>query len=135
MNYLIRKAVTLLVLQLLISAFAANGQDSRPLRTRIQKAHPPAVEDAKDWKNPYLVVYGDGIYIVGVTVPEYNVPVDTVPAFLERLPDSAWPFGLIVAVQDESIEAYGDGPRVEVNRTKLLKLLDDLGIPVDRWPA
>jgi hypothetical protein len=138
MKRMTRRAVAVLGLQLVFSAFAAGGQDSRPLRSRIPKGNPSqcfGVQESSDWKNPYLVVYADGIHIVGVTVAEYHVPVDTVPAFLERLPDSAWPCGLIVAVQDESIEAYGDGPRVEANRTKLLKLLGNLGIEVDGWPA
>ena len=52
---------------------------------------------------------------------------------LERLPASAWPYGLVVAVQDIGIlSGKTDLAHIEANRTKLLNLLKELGIAVDR---
>jgi hypothetical protein len=114
------------------------AQPALPLRQRIPKADPGKyhqIQDGKDWKNPYIVVHRDGFEIVGVTPAEHLIPVELVGSELERLPDSAWPYGLVVAVQDNSLlSSSGDLPQIRANRGKLLQLLKRLGITADRWP-
>jgi hypothetical protein len=113
-------------------------QTSQSLQSRIPKPNPKkyhSVQVATDWKNPYLMVRRDGIEIVGMTTVGQSIPVDSVPGALKGLPDSAWPYGLVVAVQDIGIRAPGDTPRIEANRKGLLTLLKKLGIAVDRWPS
>ncbi len=114
------------------------AQPALPLRQRIPKADPGKyhqIRDGKDWKNPYLVVRHDGVEIVGVTPAARPAPVETIGSKLARLPDSAWPYGLVVAVQDVSIlGSPADLPQVEANRVKLLQLLKKLGITADLWP-
>jgi hypothetical protein len=111
----------------------------RSLKERIPEPDPKkfhSVQDAMDWKNPYLVVRRDGIEIVGMTPVGRAVAVESVPGVLERLPGSAWPYGLVVAVQDVGIlSGEADLANIETNRTKLLNLLKELGIAVDRWPS
>jgi hypothetical protein len=105
---------------------------------RIPKHDPKkyhAVQDAKDWKNPYLVVRRDGIEIIGMTAVGQAIPVDSVPGVLKGLPDSAWPYGLVVAVQDIGVVSIGDLPRIEANRKRLLMLLNKLAVVVDLWPS
>ena len=64
------------------------------------------------------------------------ISVESVPVTLEKLPDSAWPYGLVVAVQDMGILSREKDPAlIEANRAKLLNLLKELGIAVDRWPS
>jgi hypothetical protein len=115
------------------------GADFSTLRDRIPKPDPKkyhSVQDAKDWRNPYLIVRPDGIEIGGNTHVGQTITVASVPAALERLPDSAWPYGLVVAVQDVGLLAgETDIPLIEANRTKLLQVLRKLGILVDPWPA
>jgi hypothetical protein len=90
----------------------------------------------EDWKNPYLIVRRDGIEIAGITPVGLAIAVESVPRVLERLPDSAWPYGLIVVVHDIGIlSGKTDLACIEVNRTKLLNLLKELGVAVDRWPS
>lgn len=128
---------------LVIHSVSANPmawtQSTHSLRSRISKADQKkyhSIRDGKDWKNPYLVIGGDGIYILGVTAAEKSISLEAVESTLERLPDSAWPYGLVVAVQDASIiSGEGELPRIEANRKKLLKLLKKLGVTVDRWPS
>jgi hypothetical protein len=113
-------------------------QTLQSLQSRIPKPNPKkyhAVQVATDWKNPYLVVRRDGIEIVGKTAAGQSTPIDSVPEVLKGLPDSAWPYGLVVAVQDIGIRAPGDTPRIEANRKGLPTLLKKLGIAVDRWPS
>ncbi len=131
--------VGLFLAQLGATAHIACTQTSRSLQNRIPKRDPKkyhSVQDAKDWKNPYLIVRRDGIEILGITPVGRAIAVQSVPGTLERLPDSVWPYGLVVAVQDIGIlSGTSDLARIEANRTKLLNLLKELGIAVDRWPS
>ena len=129
--------VGLLLAQLVAAAHIGFTQTSRSLENRIPKPDPKkyhSVQDAKDWKNPYLIVRRDGIEIVGMTPVGRAITVESVPGVLERLPASAWPYGLVVAVQDIILSGKTDLAHIEANRTKLLNLLKELGIAVDRWP-
>lgn len=113
-------------------------QTLQSLQRRIPKPDPKkyhAVRVATDWKNPYLIVRRDGIEIVGITAVGQSTGVDSIPGVLKGLPDSAWPYGMVVAVQDIGIRTPGDTPRIEANRKALLTLLKKLGIAVDRWPS
>jgi hypothetical protein len=135
---------TTLVVGILLAQFLAAvdigcAQTARTLRERIPKPDPTkyqSVRDGVDWKNPYLIVRPDGVVILGMTPAAQTITVESVPAVLQKLPDAAWPYGLIVAVQDVGIVGgITDTPRIDANRTKLLKLLKELDVAVDRWPA
>jgi hypothetical protein len=127
-----------LVAQLVASTSIGWTQTPQFLQNRIPKPDRKkyhAVQDAKDWRNPYLIVRRDGIEIVGMTTVGQAIPVDSVPRVLKGLPDSAWPYGLVVAVQDIGLVSEGDPPRIEANRKRLLMLLKKLAITVDLWPS
>ncbi len=126
------------IAQLVASTLFGWAQTPLSLQNRIPKPDPKkyhAVQDAKDWKNPYLIVRRDGVEIVGMTAVGQAIPVDSVPIVLKGLPESAWPYGLIVAVQDIGLVSEGDPPRIEANRKRLLMLLKNHAIAVDRWPS
>jgi len=114
-------------------------QTASSLQNRVPRSDPKhydSVRDAKHWKNPYLVVHPYGIEIIGITPFGQEITVDSVKQVLERLPNSAWPYGLVVAVQDAGVVSLKtDKARIEANRIKLLKLLKELGITVERWPS
>lgn len=95
-----------------------------------------AIREAKDWKNPYLIVQPDGIEIVGVTTPGHPIAVDSVRGALEALADSAWPYGLVVAVQDAGITSSMQvAPQIRRNQAKLVNTLRKLGVTVEFWPS
>ena len=101
-------------------------QTCHALQSRIAKPDPTkyyAIRDAKDWKNPYLIVRRDGVELVGITPLGQSTRVEAIPGLLERLPNSAWPYGLVVAVQDIGVISQGERTRIETNRTRLLQLL------------
>jgi hypothetical protein len=131
--------VGLLLTQLVAAACIGCTPTSRSLQDRIPEADSKryhSVQDAKGWKNPYLIVRRDGIEIVGMTPVGQAISVESVPGTLEKLPDSAWPYGLVVAVQDIGIlSGRTDPTRIKANRAKLLNLLKELGIAVNRWPS
>jgi len=128
-----------LLAQLVAAVGIGCAQASRSLQDRIPKSDPKkyhSVRDATGWKNPFLIVRCDGVGISGINPTGRAIAVEFVRGVLERLPDSAWPYGLVVAVQEVGVlSGKTDLPRIEANRTKLLKLLKELGIAVDRWPS
>lgn len=119
--------------------WSVSAQTSHSLRQRIPKANPEkyrAIRDGKDWKNPMLVVRPEGIEVVGITPAAQAIPAESVPDKLEHLPDSGWPYGLIVMVSDAGIVSSAKvRPRLHANRAKLLKILKAHGIAVDLWPS
>jgi hypothetical protein len=114
-------------------------QSSHSLQSRIPKPDPKkyhAIQDGQDWRNPELVVRPEGIEVVGITPAGEAIPAESVLDKLEHLPDSAWPYGLIVMVSDAGIVSSSSvQPRIQANRAKLLKILKAHGIAVDLWPS
>jgi hypothetical protein len=133
-----RTLVMIFVTSLLASLLTVWAQTS-PLKDRIPKPDPKkyqAVRDAKDWQNPILIVRAEGIEVLVVTPPAHGIPAESVPDVLEHLPDSAWPYGLVVMVADTGVlGSRKEIPHINANRTKLLKILKGLGIAVELWPS
>jgi hypothetical protein len=111
-----------------------------PLKNRIPPPDPNkyrSVRDARDWQNPFLMVRANGIDarpISPATESPTMSPADVV-AYLEKLPSIAWPYGLVVAVQENGIRAPGDDARIKSNREELVRLLEEAGIKVDPWSS
>jgi hypothetical protein len=133
-----RLLLVIFVVQFLAAILTASAQTSSPLRSRISKPDPKkyqAIRDEQDWKNPKILVRPTGIEVIGITPPAQGIPAESVPDVLEHLPDSAWPYGLVVAVSDiDLLSSRKDMPRIDANRTKLLKILKRHGVIVDLWP-
>jgi len=100
-----------------------------PLKHRIPPPDPNkyrSVRDARDWQNPYLMVQANGINArpIGATTEAPTMSPGDVVAYLEKLPSIAWPYGLVVAVQENGIRAPGDDARIKRNREELARLLE-----------
>lgn len=136
-----RKSLAAICMIYLVASLSIGwGQTSRTLRDRIPKPDPEKyhnirIRNSKDWKNPYLVVLPDGIEVLGVTQAGHPIATESVAGVLETLPDSAWPYGLVVAVQDNGIVSQEDAARIQANRIKLVELLGKEGVSVDFWPS
>jgi len=110
------------------------------LKNRIPPPDPNkyrSVRDARDWQNPYLMVRANGIDarpISAATETPTMSPADVV-AYLEKLPSMAWPYGLVVAVQENGVRAPGDDARIKRNREELVRLLEEAGVRVNLWPS
>ena len=110
------------------------------LKNRIPPPDPNkyrSVRDARDWQNPYLMVRANGIDarpISAATETPTMSPADVV-AYLEKLPSMAWPYGLVVAVQENGVRAPGDDARIKRNREELVRLLEEAGVRVSLWPS
>lgn len=118
------------------------GTNLSPLKNRISSPDPSkyrSIKDAYNWLNPYLIVETSGIQarpIRGNPDIQTMSPQEAV-AYLEQLPSTAWPYGLVVAVQENGVRAVGgsDDARINKNRDDLLRLLREAGVQVDLWPS
>jgi hypothetical protein len=124
-----------------MSMESANNVVASPLKNRISPPDPnkySSVGDARDWQNPYLIVQSKGI----VDARPISAAMEAVPmspgdvvAYLEKLPSIAWPYGLVVAVQENSLRNPGDNVPIKRNSEELVRLLEKAGIKVDPWPS
>jgi hypothetical protein len=110
------------------------------LKNRIPAADPTTyrrVQDARDWQNPYLVVYANGIDArpISVATEAPRMAPPEVVGYLEKLPSIAWPYGLVVAVQESGLRAPGDDARIRRNVEELERLLTEAGVKVELWPS
>jgi hypothetical protein len=141
--------ITITVLLLCVISSGASPQTTqRPtpsgltLKARIprpKRSVYTAVRDGRDWKNPYLIAVEDGVE-VRKSGDDYSAPVVSVAEvvrFLEDLPKSAWPYGLVVAVEEGSVCCrYPDGEtKMRANQMDLMRRLKRAGIAVSRWPS
>ena len=130
--------VGLCIVQVAASTLAVFAQ-GLPLSARIPKPDPKKYQgilDAKDWKNPQLIVRSTGIEVIGVTPAGSGIAVDSVLDALGHLPDSAWPYGLVVAISDTGLRgSKNENAPIHANRVKLLRILKQHSIAVERWPS
>jgi hypothetical protein len=130
-----------LALLLILSLFAVPGLTiARVQREQLDpRIKPPvtekyrAVQDAKDWLNPYLVVCADGVHLTAHKQTSL-VPTQNLRAALVKLPLEAWPYGRVVAVQDCSIVAPADRDRGE-RIAEVEALLKPLKLMIEKWPS
>jgi hypothetical protein len=124
----------------------ANTKQRYPSVSSLKARIPPpkrnvysAVRDATNWKNPFLIAEEDGIE-VRKNGDDYAAPVVSVEQamrLLEDLPKSAWPYGLVVGVEQQSVCCrYSDGEaRIRASRVDLVRRLNRAGIVVSLWPS
>jgi hypothetical protein len=78
------------------------------------------VRSGKVWQNPYLIVKPDGLWLLDVSNNEERpLRPDQVLSALAALPDSAWPDGRVVAVQ-EIAGGNSDADRTAMRRNRAI---------------
>ena len=91
----------------------------------------------KNWRNPYLIVREDGIGLLDLANNEIHIlKPDEIPAVLAALPDSAWPYGRVVAIQESGV-AGSDAGKVQIrkNRALLAGTLEALKVAITWVPS
>lgn len=67
------------------------------------------MKDYKGWRNPYLIVRNNGVWLLDVADNEERlVKSDELTLVLAGLPDTAWPYGRVVAVQESAVKGSPD---------------------------
>jgi hypothetical protein len=91
--------------------------------------------DYRNWRNPYLIVRKDGVGLLDVANDEQHlIKLEDLTQALAQLPASAWPYGRVVAVQENGVRATGDDVLIRKNRGIVLGTLEGLHVLVSVGP-
>ena len=95
------------------------------------------MRDMKGWRNPYLIIRTDGVGVLDVANNEQQViDPNKLPEILANLPPSAWPYGRVVAVQENIvIGSEEDRAHIRKNRALVAGTLADLHVLINWVPA
>lgn len=119
-----------------------------PSKTRYM-----AVHSLSTWENPYLTVQGGMVTLhvlmadantsslgeggmlrpVGARRRNLDVRVSDLPAALNAIPENAWPYGRVIAVEEAHEIPVKARPEVRRNVETVLKTLGDLGVVAYEW--
>lgn len=120
------------------SAAVSQQPDPAVQLQQIPTANPGEYEkiNVRSWKNPYLIVKPDSIALLDVANHEEKLlKPEELPAALARLPQSAWPYGRVVAVAvSETAASEDDKARLRKNRALVAGTLKDMQIWVNYVP-
>ncbi len=106
----------------------------------IPAADPAKFHDArvaKSWKNPYLIVKADGVALLDVANNEEHIMhPNELTQKLAQLPDSAWPYGRVVAVT-EAAPNNSDHDKAEIRKNKAIVAgtLEGMHVAINWIPA
>lgn len=76
------------------------------------------IQDMKSWRNPYLIIRTDGVALYdSADSAEILLKTDELIPALAKLPASNWPYGRVVAVQENGARA-SEADAVEIRRNK-----------------
>ncbi|MGP8225536.1 MAG: hypothetical protein ACLQGT_05210 [Terracidiphilus sp.] len=112
-----------------------------------------AIPSLSEWENPYLTVQ-QNIATLHVTQADANpsqlgtggmlrpvsarrqdltVRVSDLPAALDAVPESSWPYGRVVAIEEAHDTPASARPAVRRNVEAAIKTLGDMGVVVYEW--
>lgn len=138
------------------SLLAQQRREIEGARQRLDLIPPPSkarylsVKTLTQWENPYLTVQGGMVTLHVVTADanpsqlglggslrpmgarrqDLNVRIAELPAALNAVPPSSWPYGRVVAVEEAHEIPVAARPEVRRNMETVLKTLGDLGVVV-----
>lgn len=132
------------------TARAALEQIPPPLKHRYVNVH-----STDAWENPFLTVHRDSLTLRIVFPQQTSSPVDAgtmlhpaaarkqelgirmadLPEALAAIPDFAWPYGRVVAIQESPAAARADRIQVRRNVETTIRIINDLDVVVDEWNA
>ena len=130
-------------------------------RQELEQIPPPAknrymgIHTRESWGNPFLIV-GKKTVTLRVTYPEapqsnlapgnlmhpanarkreLELRLSDLPEALAAIPEDSWPYGRVVAVEEDRVEARADRVQVRRNVETTIQVLNDLGVVVYEWPS
>ncbi len=143
------------------AARAARVKELASAREELDQIPPPSksrylsIRTVESWNNPFLIV-GKSTITLRVMNPdlthssaipsnllkpanarrtELSLRLGSLPEALSALPEEMWPYGRVVAVEEDPVAAKLDRPSVRRNIEATVQLLNDLGVVVDDWPG
>ena len=112
-----------------------------------------AVKSLTSWENPYLTVQGAMVTVhvtladantsnlgtggilrpVGARRQDLNVRTADLAAALNAVPESAWPYGRVIAIEEAHDAPASARPQLRRNMETAMKTLNDIGVVVYEW--
>ncbi len=113
-----------------------------------------AVHEAANWNNPFLIVgsenltlrveYPDPVHSNALPSTmlkpararrqELTIRIADLPDALSSLPAEEWPYGRVVAVEEDPAETPSNRLQVRRNIETTVQMLNNLGVVVYEWP-
>jgi len=130
-------------------------------RQELEQIPPPAktrymtIHTRESWGNPFLIV-GKKTVTLRVTYPEgpqsdvapgnllhppnarkreLELRLSDLPEALAAVPENAWPYGRVIAVEEDAVQARADRVQVRRNVETTMQVLNDLGVVAYEWPG
>jgi hypothetical protein len=130
-------------------------------RQQLEQIPPPAknrymaVHTKESWGNPFLiigkktvtlrvmnpeppqsdVVPGNLMHPPNARKRELELRLSDLPEALASIPQDSWPYGRVVAVEEDVVQARADRIQVRRNVETTMQVLNDLGVVVYEWPG
>ncbi len=141
------------------AAAARQRQQNEEIRQELEAIPPPsktrylAVKTLTSWENPYLTIQGNMVTLhvtladantsdlgvggilrpVGARHQDLNVRTLDLPAALNAVPQTAWPYGRVVAIEEAHDIPPSARPQVRRNMEIAMKTLSDIGVVIYEW--
>jgi hypothetical protein len=132
------------------AAMAKQQLNSIPLPSKAQYM---AVKSLNLWQNPYVTVQGGMLTLhvvladantstlgqggllrpMGARRRDLNVRIGELSPALNAIPESSWPYGRVVAVEEAHEVPVSARPQVRRNMETVVNTLNNLGIVVYDW--
>ncbi len=140
-------------------ALAQQHDEMNIVRQQMELLPPPsknrylAVRSLTAWENPYITVNGGMLTLhvlladanvselgVGTVLrpkaarrQDLNVRVTDLPTALNAVPQNAWPYGRVIAVEEAHDAPVNARPAIRRNMETVVRSLSDLGVVVYEW--
>jgi len=138
---------------------AAKKLDSA--RQQLEEVPPPAksrymtIRTPESWNNPFLIVsnsnltlriiYPDQTHSAALPSTllkpakarrqELVIRLTDLPDALSALPQEEWPYGRVIAVEEDPAETRANRLQVRRNVESTMQMLNNLGVVIYEWPA
>ncbi len=139
------------------AAVAAREQDRQELAAipLPSKNVYMSIHTRQSWANPFLIV-GRSTVNLSILYPEngpasapgdgllrpvaarrrvLDLRLSDLPEAITALPANTWPYGRVIAVEEDPLALKPDRAEVRRNMEATMQVLSDLGVVVDEWPS
>jgi hypothetical protein len=139
----------------------AAAQERDTDRQQLDQIPPPAksrymaIHTRESWGNPFLIVGKKTVTLrimkpepphsdlvpgtlmqpAGARKQELTLRLSELPEALAALPEEAWPYGRVIAVEEDPVAVRADRIPVRRNVETTIQVLNDLGVVVYEWPG
>ncbi len=119
------------------------------------KSHYMAIHTKESWNNPFLIVSNSNVTLRVISpdqthsaaIPsamlkpakarqqELMIRLGDLPDALSALPGEDWPYGRVIAVEEDPAETRANRLQVRRNVEATMQVLNNLGVVIYEWPV